>query len=76
MMQGGIALVALGAAVGLVLSLAGGRLMQGFLFGVNSWDPITLITVPVVLGVVGLVASWLPARRASRVDPVMALRAD
>lgn len=76
MMQGGIALVGLGAVVGLGLSLAGGRLMQGFLFGVNSWDPITLISVPMVLGVVGLLASWLPARRASRVDPVRALRAE
>jgi putative ABC transport system permease protein len=76
MMNGGLGLVIVGALGGLVAALAAGRLMQGFLFGVNSWDPVTLITVPVVLGAVGCLASWLPARRASRVDPVQALRAE
>jgi len=54
--------------------LASGLLMRGLLFGVESWDIPTLFTVSLTLGVAALLASYIPARRATRVDPVVALR--
>ena len=59
-----------------VLSLALTRVMRGLLFEVAPADPLTLVTAAGVLGCVGLAASWLPARRASRVDPMLALRSE
>ena len=52
------------------------RVMSALLFGVGSSDPVTYATVSVVLAAVALLATYLPARRASRVDPVVALRAE
>jgi ABC-type lipoprotein release transport system permease subunit len=49
-------------------------LIASFLFGVKAWDPLVFIAVPVILTAVALAAVWLPAMRASRVDPVRALR--
>jgi putative ABC transport system permease protein len=69
-----LALTAAGVVTGLVLSLAMTRLVAGFLHGVSPFDPVTYVAVPVFLAVVGLLASGLPARRATRVDPVVALR--
>jgi len=69
-----LALTAAGVAIGLVLSLAMTRLVAGFLNGVSPFDPLTYVAVSVFLAVVGLLASSLPARRATRVDPVIALR--
>ncbi len=67
-------------AVGIVLGLAGAvaltRLLQSVLFEVSATDPVTFIAAPVLLVTVSLIAAWLPARRASRVDPVEALRAE
>lgn len=68
--------VALGAAVGLGLSLILGRFMGRVLFQVSATDPVTLGAVLLILGAVALVASYIPARRASRLDPVQALRFD
>lgn len=66
--------------VGLVVGLAGAagvtRVLQSFLFGVTPTDPIAFTTVTLLLLVVGLIAAWLPARRATRIDPWAALRAD
>jgi ABC-type antimicrobial peptide transport system permease subunit len=62
--------VGLGAAFGLA------RFMASFLFGVHVWDPLAFVAVPVVLSAVALLAVWLPARHASRVDPIIALRAE
>jgi putative ABC transport system permease protein len=50
--------------------------MQGFLFGIGSLDPLTYSVVPCALTMVAIIASWLPARRASRIDAMTALRGD
>jgi len=52
------------------------RVLRGMLFGVSSFDPIAYAGLTLVLAGVALLASWLPARRAARVDPVIALRAE
>lgn len=72
----GVVLVTAGIALGLIGALATGRMLQALLFGVESSDPATLILVPLLLATVAVVASFLPARRASRVDPVVVLRAE
>ncbi len=70
----GASVVALGVAIGLAAALALTRLMTAVLFGVSPSDPVTYAVVGLGLGVVALGASYLPARRASRVDPIDALR--
>ena len=68
-------LVLVGLAIGVVGSLALGRYMQSLLFGVEATDPMTMASVGAVLALIGLVACWIPAIRASRVAPSEALRA-
>jgi putative ABC transport system permease protein len=68
----GLALVGVAIGVGIALWLA--RFISTFLFGVTARDPYAFVGVPLLLAVVALVAVWLPARRASRVDPIIALR--
>ena len=63
-----------GVAIGVGAALATGRLVESQLFGVEAGDPVTLAVAALVLGVVALVAAALPARRASRVDPAVAMR--
>jgi putative ABC transport system permease protein len=70
----GLRISAAGAALGLLASLALGRVIASFLFGVSAADPLTLGGVSVVLLGVAALASYLPARRASRLDPVLAIR--
>jgi len=70
----GIHLIVTGIAIGLVVALIFSRVMESFLFGVKSHDPMVFILAPSVLAAVALVAVYLPARRASRVDPMQALR--
>jgi putative ABC transport system permease protein len=65
-----------GAAAGLAIAIGATRLMSSLLFGVGATDAATFATVAALLAVVALVACWLPARRATRVDPVLALRAE
>ena len=72
----GFLLVALGLLVGVTGSLALGRTIEGLLFGVASRDPMTLVAVAAMMSAIGLVACWLPAARASRIDPSEALRAN
>jgi len=70
----GLRLVGTGVILGLIASLALGNVIATQLWGVSPYDPWTLVSVPLVLLLTGLVACWLPARRASRVDPLVALR--
>jgi putative ABC transport system permease protein len=73
--EGG-ALLALGLLIGLAGALGVARVLQGLLFGVTSRDPVTLAGVAILLTAVGVGACWIPAARAARVDPAVALRAD
>ena len=70
----GMLLVAIGLLVGIPLALASTRLLHSFLFGLNSTDPLSLIAVILLLGIVAAVAGFIPARRAARIDPIVALR--
>jgi predicted permease len=70
----GLRLVALGVGIGLVASLAIARVIATQLWGVSAYDPWTLTSVAVLLLLTGVTACWIPARRASRVDPLIALR--
>ena len=70
----GLTLVGIGVGLGLLVSLALGKVIATQLWGVSAYDPWTLTCVPILLIVTGLVACWVPARRASRVDPLVALR--
>jgi putative ABC transport system permease protein len=72
----GMLLVAIGISIGLIAAVALTRILDTLLFGVSSLDPITFLGVAVILGSVALVACYLPARRASRIDPIHALRQD
>ena len=73
MVSQGMRLTWMGVAIGLLASAALTRLMASLLFGISTIDPLTYVVVPVVLAGVALVACYLPARRASRVDPIVAL---
>ncbi len=70
----GLRLVAIGVALGLIASLALGRVIATQLWGVSPYDPWTLTCVPALLIITGLLACWIPARRAATVDPLVALR--
>jgi ABC-type antimicrobial peptide transport system permease subunit len=72
----GMALAIVGAGVGLLLAFAGARLLESLLFGVSAFDPLTFGVVPLALLGLALGSAYLPARRASRVDPVRALKAE
>ena len=69
-----IRLVALGLVIGLALALGAGQLLRSQLIGVGPRDPLTYVGIALLLALVGLGAAWLPARRAARVDPMVALR--
>jgi putative ABC transport system permease protein len=73
-MRQGVVQLAIGLVLGLAGALAVTSLLTGFLFGVSPRDPLTFIAIVVVLVVTGLVASLVPARRATRVDPLVAIR--
>jgi putative ABC transport system permease protein len=70
----GMRLTLIGMVIGLAASFGLTRLIASFLFGVKTWDPTAFIVVPLVLSAVALLAVWLPAARAARVEPMMALR--
>ena len=72
----GLVLAAIGAAIGLVGALGMSRLISSLLYGIAPYDPVTLGGVTLGLLVVAAVASWLPAMRAARIDPIEALRSE
>lgn len=72
----GMRLVSIGAAIGLAVAAAASQLLSRLLYGVPPLDLMTFVSVPLVLGVVALLASWIPARRVTRIDPVGALRSE
>jgi len=74
--RSGIRLVAIGGVIGLLASTLVTRLLGRLLFGVAPLDPVTFLGVPALFAVVATVASWVPAHRATRVDPVRALRSE
>ena len=77
-LRGAMGLVLVGTVIGLVLSLGLAQLIEagGFLYGIGALDPVTFLGVPLILAGVALVAAFVPARRASRVDPVQALKSE
>lgn len=76
LMTSGIRPVMVGGAIGLILALALSRLLAGLLFGIGTLDPITFVTVPLLLGGVALLAAYIPARRVSRLNPVTVLKGE
>lgn len=75
-LKSGMLLVAVGGVVGMVVALGVGRVLERFLYGVGGLDPLALLAAPIVLAGIASLAAYMPARRASRVDPVQALRSD
>jgi predicted permease len=75
-MHEGGRITAIGIGVGLLLALGAGRLLQGLLYGVDAVEPVVLIAAPIVLFTASLLASFIPALRATRVDPTVALRSE
>jgi ABC-type antimicrobial peptide transport system permease subunit len=72
----GAALIVVGLALGLAGAAAGTRLLHSLLFGVTPFDPMTFAAVAVLFGAVATLASYLPARRATAIDPTVALRSE
>ena len=72
----GLRLVLAGVAIGVVAAFGLTRFITNFLFGVSAWDPLVFATVPALLSAVALLAVWVPALRATRIDPVQALRCE
>jgi hypothetical protein len=75
MREGSIMLVS-GVAIGLLLAVATAKIVSGILYGVGALDPVAFVVAPAVLSVAAVIAMWLPARRATRVNPIQALRTE
>lgn len=75
-MRQGAGLTGFGIGLGLAGAFAFTRLLESLLYGVSVRDPLTYAGLAVLLSVVALIATWLPARRASRIDPILAIRAE
>jgi putative ABC transport system permease protein len=75
-MGSALRLSGIGVGIGLLVSLLGARVLASLLYGVSARDPLTYTGIAALLAAVALFASWLPARRATRVDPAVALRAE
>jgi putative ABC transport system permease protein len=73
--EGSIMLLS-GVGLGLLLAIGSGRILSSILYGVGALHPIAFATAPVLLAAAALLASWVPARRATRVNPVIALRTE
>jgi ABC-type antimicrobial peptide transport system permease subunit len=75
-MREGGRVTAAGIAIGVLLAVGAGQLLAGILYGVNSVEPVVLVAAPLILLAASLLASYIPARRATKVDPTVALRAE
>jgi putative ABC transport system permease protein len=75
-MKQGLKMIVVGAAAGVIVSIALSRLLQSWLFGVNATDPLTLLGATALFVLFGLITCWVPAQRASAIEPVEALRAE
>jgi len=72
----GMFLASIGSLGGLVIAFGGAHMMKSLLYGVSAFDPVTFTCVALLLLTVALLACWIPARRASRVEPMIALRGE
>jgi putative ABC transport system permease protein len=72
----GAGLTAAGIVLGLLGALAATRVLENLLYGVSARDPLTFASIAALLALVALAATWLPARRASQVDPIVAIRSE
>jgi ABC-type antimicrobial peptide transport system permease subunit len=72
----GMTLALAGVVIGLIAAVTLAKLIESLLFGVSARDPLVFVAVPVILTAVALIAVWLPARRATRIDPIDALRCE
>ena len=72
----GMSVALVGVVIGIASAFGLTRLVASFLFGVAARDPVVFVAVPLLLSAVALAGVWLPARRAARVDPVIALRTE
>jgi putative ABC transport system permease protein len=72
----GLTLAVLGVTLGTAGAYAVTRVLRSLLYGVGERDPLTFVAVAVLLALVALLSSWIPARRAARVDPLAAMRAE
>jgi putative ABC transport system permease protein len=75
-MRNGLEVVVVSVIIGVSGSIAAGKFVQSRLYNVGAADPVTMMGVPIILATVALLACWWPARRASRVDPVVTLRSE
>lgn len=75
-LKNALILVAIGLAIGIPVSLLGGRLMSSQLYGVQTYDPLTLATAIMVLSAFAALAGFIPARRAASIEPMHALRTE
>jgi ABC-type antimicrobial peptide transport system permease subunit len=72
----GLRLAVIGVGIGLLIALGLARFIAGMLYEVSAADPVTFVLVPVLLLIIAVLACYVPARRATRVDPIVALRAE
>ena len=70
----GVRLIVPGVAIGIAAAMMVSYLMRSMLFGIHSWDPAIFVAVTAILAIVTLAASYVPARAATKVDPIVALR--
>jgi putative ABC transport system permease protein len=72
----GLIVTSIGAGIGLLVSVAVGKVLAGFLYQVSGADPVVFLAGPILLSAISLLACYLPARNAARVDPMVALRSE
>jgi ABC-type antimicrobial peptide transport system permease subunit len=75
MREGSVMLIS-GVAIGLLLAIATAKILSGILYEVGPLDPVAFTVAPLLLAGAALIATWLPARRATQVDPIQALRTE